>query len=193
MVGTTPIMTRIKWMYSRPSCRETSRAITVATACVWYNLRYFFSQTVEASSKLRARSWLWTSGFRSLFGDRVHGCSRSATGERDSPGELAAAFTNEALTHLGFHLHASLTLRADDDRGRERLCRYGLRPPFALSRFRVLPDGRISYRVKKSTRRVSRCRVTTHVECISRVCALVPPPRYPLTRFHGALAPRAKL
>jgi hypothetical protein len=33
----------------------------------------------------------------------------------------------------------------------------------------------------------------SRVECIARLCALVPPPRYPLTRFHGVLAPRAKL
>jgi hypothetical protein len=32
----------------------------------------------------------------------------------------------------------------------------------------------------------------TPVECIARLCALIPPPRYPLTRFHGVLAPRAK-
>jgi hypothetical protein len=39
----------------------------------------------------------------------------------------------------------------------------------------------------------SRCRIMTPVECIARLCALVPPPRYPLTRFHRVLAPRAKL
>jgi hypothetical protein len=102
---------------------------------------------------------------------------KDAIGERDSPGEIAATFTEKSLTHFGFNLYASLTLRADDDRGRERLCRCGVRPPFAMSRFRVLPDGRISYRVKKSTRRVSRCRVMTPVECIEHICALVPPPR----------------
>jgi hypothetical protein len=90
-------------------------------------------------------------------------------------------------------LSTSYALAADDDLGRERLCRYGLRTPFSLSRFRVLRDGRISYRVKKSSRRVSPCRIMTPVECIARLCALVPPPRYPLTRFHGVLAPRAKL
>ena len=47
--------------------------------------------------------------------------------------------------------------------------------------------------MKKSSRRVSRCRIMTPIECIARLCALVPPPRYPLTRFHGVLAPRAKL
>jgi hypothetical protein len=66
---------------------------------------------------------------------------------------------------------ASLTLSAEDDLGRERLCRYGLRPPFSLSRFRVLRDGRISYRVKKSSRRLSRCRIMTPVECIARLCS----------------------
>ena len=115
------------------------------------------------------------------------------TGESEGPAEPAAPFVDEAVTRHGFNLHASLTIDADDDLGRERLCRYGLRPPFALSRLRVLRDGRISYRVKKSSRRVSRCRIMTPVECIARLCALVPPPRYPLTRFHGVLAPRAKL
>ena len=115
------------------------------------------------------------------------------TGESDGPAEPAAPLRDEAVTRHGFNMHASLTIGADDDLGRERLCRYGLRPPFSLSRFRVLRDGRISYRVKKSSRRVSRCRIMTPVECIARLCALVPPPRYPLTRFHGVLAPRAKL
>ncbi len=31
------------------------------------------------------------------------------------------------------------------------------------------------------------------VGCIARLCALVLPPRYPLMRFYGVLAPRAKL
>ena len=115
------------------------------------------------------------------------------TGDSDGPAEPAGPLRDEAVTRHGFNMHASLTISADDDLGRERLCRYGLRPPFSLSRFRVLRDGRISYRVKKSSRRVSRCRIMTPVECIARLCALVPPPRYPLTRFHGVLAPRAKL
>jgi hypothetical protein len=68
------------------------------------------------------------------------------TGESDGPAEPAAPLRDEAVTRHGFNLHASLTLAADDDLGRERLCRYGPRPPFSLSRLRVLRDGRISYR-----------------------------------------------
>jgi Putative transposase len=98
------------------------------------------------------------------------------TGEPEGPAEPAAPLRDEAVTRHGFNLHASVTIAADDDLGRERLCRYGLRPPFSLSRFRLLRDGRISYRVKKSTRRTSRCRIMTPVECIARLCALVPSP-----------------
>ena len=72
------------------------------------------------------------------------------TGESEGPAEPAAPFVDvdEAVTRHGFNLHASLTIDADDELGRERLCRYGLRPPFSLWRLRVLRDGRISHRVK---------------------------------------------
>src|SRR6185436_18736319 len=38
----------------------------------------------------------------------------------------------------------------------------------------------------------ARCRVMTPLECVARLVALVPPPRYPLSRPHGVLAPRHK-
>ena len=68
---------------------------------------------------------------------------------------------------------------------RLRLCRYELRPPFSLSRFRLLRDGRIAYRVKKVDHGKGKHRVMTPVECIARLCALVPSPRYPLTRANA--------
>lgn len=114
-------------------------------------------------------------------------------GEPEGPAEPAAPLRDEAVTGHGFNVHASLTIAAEDDLGRERLCRYGLRPPFSLSRFRMLRDGRISYRVKKSARRSVRCRIMTPVECIARLCALVP---LHVTRSRASmacLAPRAKL
>ena len=113
--------------------------------------------------------------------------------EAEDSRESARTVTLEAVVHQGFNLHAGVTIAEDDDMGRERLCRYGLRPPFSLARFRLLPDGRIAYRVKKVGHGKSKHRVMTPVECIARLCALVPPPRYPLTRFHGVLAPRHTL
>jgi hypothetical protein len=39
-------------------------------------------------------------------------------------------------------------LATEDDAGRERLLRYGARPPMALARLRRLPDRRFAFRVK---------------------------------------------
>ena len=82
---------------------------------------------------------------------------------------------------------------AADDRGIERLFRYCLRPLFSLDRLHLLTDGRNGYTVKKFGRRASRVRNMTPVECITRLCGVVPPPYYPLPRFHGVIAPRARL
>lgn len=53
--------------------------------------------------------------------------------EPDASSEAGRPVTAEAVVHQGFNLHAGVTIAPDDDMGRERLCRYGLRPPFALS------------------------------------------------------------
>jgi hypothetical protein len=55
----------------------------------------------------------------------------------------------EAVVHERFNLHASVRLGAQDDVGRERLCRFLTRPAFALGRIRLLRDGNVAYRVKK--------------------------------------------
>lgn len=84
--------------------------------------------------------------------------------------------------------------RRHDDRlalGRERLMRYGARPPFSLDRLRVLPGGRIAYRIKKLGAGRAKHRVMTPLELLARLAAIVPPPRYPLVRYHGVLAPHS--
>jgi hypothetical protein len=94
------------------------------------------------------------------------------------------------VTHERFNLHASVHLAAHDALGRERLCRYLTRPPFSLARLRLRRDGNFCYRVKKANRGRVTERVMTPVETLARLAAIVPPPRYPLLRFHGVLAPR---
>jgi Putative transposase/Transposase zinc-binding domain len=92
--------------------------------------------------------------------------------------------------HEGWNLHAGVAIPAGDDIGRERLLRYGARPPLALDRLRHLRDGRIGYRIKYS-RTGSKYRVMTGLDILARLAALIPPPRYPLVRFHGVLGPRS--
>ena len=69
--------------------------------------------------------------------------------EQDEDDETAPKMLGDVVAHLGFNLHASVTIAAQDDQGRERLCRYGARPPFSLARLRVLKNGNVSYLVKK--------------------------------------------
>jgi hypothetical protein len=98
-----------------------------------------------------------------------------------------------AVERDGFNLHAGVRIEAGDDLGRERLCRYGARPPLSLERLRRLPGGRVAYRLKYVSRgRRGKHRVMTGVEFMARLAAIICPPRYPLTRFAGVLAPRSK-
>ena len=97
---------------------------------------------------------------------------------------------SDAVTHERFDLHASVHLDADDSLGRERLCRYLTRPSFSLARLRMRRDGNVSYRVKKVSRGRVTERVMTPVDALGCLAAIVPPPRYPLLRFHGVVAPR---
>lgn len=95
-----------------------------------------------------------------------------------------------AVEHEGWNLHAGVHIAAGDDLGREKLLRYGARPALALDRLRRLPDGRVAYRVKYSRGR-SKHRVMTPLEFLARLAAIIPPPRFPLVRFHGVLGPRS--
>ena len=53
-----------------------------------------------------------------------------------------------AVERDGFNVHAGVRIEAGDDLGRERLARYGARPPLSLERLRRLPGGRVAYRLK---------------------------------------------
>jgi hypothetical protein len=97
----------------------------------------------------------------------------------------------------GFNIHAAVHIPRGDDLGRERLCRYGARPAMALGRLRILRNGVVAYRVKDvsaaGATRAARVkhRVMTPLEFLARLAALIPPPRHPLVRFHGVIAPRS--
>jgi hypothetical protein len=91
----------------------------------------------------------------------------------------------------GFNLHAGVRIEAGDDVGRERLCRYGARPPLSLERLRRLAGGRVGYRLKYVGRGRGKHRVMTPMEFMARLAAIMAPPRYPLVRYSGVLGPRS--
>jgi hypothetical protein len=115
--------------------------------------------------------------------------SHPDTSDQDhGPARGKAAFT---VDRNGFNLHAGVRIEAGDDLGRERLCRYGARPPMSLERLRRLPGGRIAYRLKYVRGGRGKHRIMAPMEFMARFSALIPPPRYPLVRYAGVLGPRS--
>ena len=116
------------------------------------------------------------------------GAADAADEDHDQPPENQQV----AVEYQDFNLHAGVRIGAGDDLGRERLARYALRPPLSLERLRRLPGGRIAYRLKYVSRGRGKHRVMTPMEFMARLSAIVAPPRYPLVRYAGVLAPRSK-
>jgi hypothetical protein len=80
---------------------------------------------------------------------------------RDDGANIDPARLRFSSEHEGFNLHAGVHIAAGDDAGRERLFRYGARPPMALARLRRLPDGRFAFRVKYARSGCAKYRIMT--------------------------------
>ena len=65
--------------------------------------------------------------------DTVRDDDGTRTVDDAADGAAYAAQEKEAVTFQRFNLHAAVSLRADDDVGRERLCRYLTRPAVAVA------------------------------------------------------------
>jgi len=92
----------------------------------------------------------------------------------------------------GFSVHAGVRMQQGDAAGRERLVRYCARPTLSLERLSVLDDGRIAYRVKYPRRGGRTHLLMSPMQFMARISALIPPPRFPLVRYSGVLAPASK-
>ena len=84
-------------------------------------------------------------------------------------------------------------MAADDRRGLEQLCRYITRPAISNERLSVNRVGQVVLKLKKAWRDGTSHHVMEQMEFMQRLAALVPRPRLHLIRFHGVLAPNAKL
>jgi hypothetical protein len=89
----------------------------------------------------------------------------------------------------GYSIHAGVCVPAHDRLRLERLARYAGRPPLAGERLSLLPDGRLLYRLKHRWRDGTTHVIYEPLELLERLAALVPPPRFNLTRYSGVLAP----
>ena len=93
----------------------------------------------------------------------------------------------------GFSLHAETRCAINQRHKLEQLCRYITRPAIATERLTRNSAGQVVLTLKTPYRDGTTQIVMEPLEFLQRLAALVPRPRLHLIRFHGVLAPNAKL
>ncbi len=93
----------------------------------------------------------------------------------------------------GFSLHAPVRVEASERRRMEQLCRCITRRALSDERVQLNAAGQVELELKTPWRDGTTHLVMSPLEFMQRLAALVPRPRLHLIRFHGVLAPNAKL
>ena len=101
----------------------------------------------------------------------------------------------------GFSVDASVRVEGEDRAGVERLVRYCARGPLALQRIHALdgqealvsPDARLLYQLPEPDLQGRTELLLSPLELLERLARLIPPPRIHRHRYHGLLAPHARL
>jgi hypothetical protein len=100
----------------------------------------------------------------------------------------------EALAKAaGFSLHAGVAAEAHQRNKLERVARYITRPPVAIERLSLTPQGSIRYSLKTPYRDGTTHVIFEPLDFIARLASLVPPPRVNLTRYHGIFSAHHRL
>ena len=89
--------------------------------------------------------------------------------------------------------HAAVRCDSDERQRLEQLCRYITRPALANERVQINSAGQVVLKLKTAWRDGTTHIVMSPLEFMQRLAALVPRPKLHLIRFHGVLAPNAKL
>jgi len=89
------------------------------------------------------------------------------------------------------NVHAQVCIDGRDRKRLERVCRYVARPPLAQDRLELHGDGRVRYSFKSAWKDGTCAVLLDPLDLIARLCALIPPPRFHMLRYHGVLAGNA--
>lgn len=118
----------------------------------------------------------------------------AVAGGADPDAATDEPFTPQGVTPgYGFSVHATRRVSANDRPGLERLARYATRPPLAQDRLKLLPDGDVLLELKRPWQDGTRAVKFEPLDFLSKLAALVVPPRTHRIRYQGAWARRSKL
>jgi len=93
----------------------------------------------------------------------------------------------------GFSLHGGVLVEAEDRRKLEHLIRYVARPSIALERLNWTNDGNLIYKLKRTYTDGTTHVLFSPMELLEKLVSLIPRPNVHLVRYHGVLAPHAKV
>ena len=122
----------------------------------------------------------------------AHPRGKNGSACKPSPAERPMLRSRVASAH-GFSLHAAVRCGAHQRQHLERLCRYITRPAIANERLQRNAAGQVVPQLESPWRDGTPHIVMSPLQFMQRLRALVPRQRLHLIRFHGVLAPHAKL
>lgn len=93
----------------------------------------------------------------------------------------------------GFSFNAAVACQPHQRDRLERLCRYITRPAVCLDRLHLREDGQVQYQLKHPFSNGTTHVVFSPLDFLSKLAALIPRPRHHLVRYHGVLAPNARM
>src|SRR5271157_5062172 len=111
----------------------------------------------------------------------------------EAPGHPDSGHEPGPRNGYGFDLHAGVRVPASDRNHLERLCRYLCRPAISNERVKQLADGKFALVLKRPFKDGTSAIVLAGEELVEKLVALIPPPRFHMTRAFGVWAPHAKL
>jgi hypothetical protein len=107
----------------------------------------------------------------------------------DHEGEVRSA---ACVAAVGYSVHAATAIKAHERDRLERLVRYMARPAISDERVTIADNNNIRLRLTTAWKVGTESLLFTPCEFIEKLIALVPIPRFHLTRYYGVLALRSR-
>jgi catechol 2,3-dioxygenase-like lactoylglutathione lyase family enzyme len=148
-------------------------------------------RAIEDRIEAKFSGWLKRHGFLDDEGPEEQELDGWWTQAANEPSGVLAPVGSRRSSR--WEVDARVRVAAKDRKGREQLCLYVARPPFAEAQLDVLDEDRVRLTFRSPMRSGQRDLVLHPLALMRKLAWLVPPPTQHQLRYAGVLAPAAKL
>jgi hypothetical protein len=107
--------------------------------------------------------------------------------------EISIIKSKLCISQNGFSIHADRVIRTQNRKGLEGLINYMARPSISIQRLTLTPTGNVRYSLKNRWNDGTEAVEFTPFDFLSRLAALVPPPRVHMVKYDGIFSPNHPL